>query len=148
VGVAFERIRLDVLQRQRDPKALAQAVLEMRQRMREAHPNPSDAFDLKHDRDGMVDIEFAVQFLVLAHAATYPSLCENLGNIALLARAASLGLIPATIAAAAQDAYRTYRRRQHQLRMNGARYARVPPEQVSDHRAAAHALWQYVFKTT
>ena len=148
VGIAFERIRLDVLQRQREPKALAQAVLEMRQRMREAHPNPSDAFDLKHDRNGMVDIEFAVQFLVLAHAAAHPSLCENLGNIALLARAASLGLIPVAIAAAAQDAYRTYRRRQHQLRMNGERYARVPPEQVSDHRAAAHALWQYVFETT
>jgi glutamate-ammonia-ligase adenylyltransferase len=32
----------------------------------------------------MIDIEFAVQFLVLAHSHQHPQLTQNLGNIALL----------------------------------------------------------------
>ena len=32
-------------------------------------PNRSGLFDLKHDRGGMIDIEFSVQYLVLAHRA-------------------------------------------------------------------------------
>jgi glutamine synthetase adenylyltransferase len=41
------------------------------------------------------DIEFIVQFLVLAHAAAYPQLTANSGNLALLALAGRLGLVDA-----------------------------------------------------
>ena len=34
-------------------------------------------FDLKHDAGGMVDVEFAVQYLVLAHAHRHPELTRN-----------------------------------------------------------------------
>ena len=40
----------------------------MREKLHAAHPNTSGLFDVKHDRGGMIDIEFAVQYLVLAHA--------------------------------------------------------------------------------
>ena len=46
---------------------------------------------------GMIDIEFTVQYLVLALPAPLPSSTGNLGNIALLHLAAAHGLIPADL---------------------------------------------------
>jgi len=45
--------------------------------------------------------------------------------------AAKLGLISGDSADAVADAYREYRRRQHWLRLNGAKYARVPAERCN-----------------
>jgi glutamate-ammonia-ligase adenylyltransferase len=147
VGDAFEAIRKKIIQRERDPAALAREVLAMREKMHAAHPNKSGLFDLKHDRGGMIDIEFAVQTLVLAHAHRHPELTQNLGNIALLKMCAELGLIDAELAEACRNAYRKFRRLQHALRLNGAQYARVPPEQVAAKSAAVRALWAAVFAT-
>jgi glutamate-ammonia-ligase adenylyltransferase len=116
----------------------------MRARMHEGHPNPSKLFDLKHDRGGMVDIEFIVQFLVLAHAHRHPDLVRNLGNIALLLMAGQLGLVDAALAAEVSNAYRTFRRIQHRLRLNGAERARVPPAEVEREAEAVQRLWNAV----
>jgi [glutamine synthetase] adenylyltransferase / [glutamine synthetase]-adenylyl-L-tyrosine phosphorylase len=145
VGAAFDAIRERILRRQRDPGSLKQDILAMREKLHAAHPNKSGLFDLKHDAGGMIDIEFAVQLLVLAHAARFPQLTQNLGNIALLKMAADLGLVDAQLAHEARDAYREFRRLQHGLRLNGAQYARVPAEQVAAHRAAVQALRRSLF---
>ena len=145
VGDAFEAIRIRILTRRRDAEKLSKEVLAMREKLHVAHPNTSGLFDLKHDRGGMIDIEFAVQFLVLAHSHRHPELTGNLGNIALLRISSELGLIPAALAEACRNAYREFRRLQHGLRLNGARYARVPHEQVLAHSRAVQALWQSVF---
>jgi glutamate-ammonia-ligase adenylyltransferase len=145
VGAAFEEIRRRILVRPRDAAALAKEVLDMREKMHAAHPNTSGLFDVKHDRGGMIDLEFIVQFLVLAHAARHAQLTGNLGNIALLGMAAGLGLIPGDLAERCRVAYREFRRIQHALRLGGARYARVPHEQAAAHVAAARALWENVF---
>jgi glutamate-ammonia-ligase adenylyltransferase len=113
--------------------------------MHDAHPNPSGLFDVKHDAGGMIDLEFVVQYLVLAHAHRHARLTGNLGNIALLGMAGELGLIPAELARRAQDAYREFRRVQHALRLGGAQYARVPLEQLAEHAHAVRALWATVF---
>ncbi len=133
VGAAFEAIRESILKRERDPGLLARDIVAMREKMHAAHPNRSGLFDLKHDRGGMIDIEFSVQHLVLAHSHRHPDLTGNLGNIALLAMAASHGLLDAGLAERARDAYREFRRRQHALRLNGAQYARVPRAEVAAH---------------
>ena len=145
IGAVFEAFRRDVLQAERDPAKLAAEVLAMRRRMLDAHPNRSGLFDLKHDRGGMVDIEFVVQYLVLAHARAHYELTGNLGNIALLHMAGALGLVPAALAGRVADAYREYRRLQHRLRLNGAEYARVDAASVAAHREATLALWRAVF---
>jgi glutamate-ammonia-ligase adenylyltransferase len=145
VGLEFESIRTRILQRERDPAALAREVLAMREKLHAAHPNRSGLFDLKHDAGGMIDIEFAVQFLVLAHARRYLELTRNLGNIALLGIAADLGLIDKGAAEKCRNAYRDFRRLQHALRLNGAQYARVPPDRVSEDADAVHHLWRSVF---
>jgi len=144
VGAGFEAVRARILARPRDPATLAAEVRRMRERMHAAHPNRSGLFDLKHDPGGMIDVEFAVQTLVLAHAHRHPGLAENLGNIALLGIAARHGLLEPALAAAAQSAYREYRRLQHALRLNGAAYARVAPAEVAAHVRAVRALWAAV----
>jgi glutamate-ammonia-ligase adenylyltransferase len=117
----------------------------MREKIHAAHPNSTELFDLKHDRGGMIDIEFTVQFLVLAHAHRHAELTQNLGNIALLGTAGKLGLISPALAEDCGSAYRKFRRLQHALRLNGARYARVPPEQVAAKSEAVRSLWKTVF---
>jgi glutamate-ammonia-ligase adenylyltransferase len=144
IGERFERIRQSILTRPREPAALAREIVAMRDKMHAAHPNRSGLFDLKHDHGGMIDIEFSVQFLVLAHAQHHAQLTRNLGNIALLAIAAGLGLIPAGLAERCRDAYREFRRLQHALRLNGAQYARVPPDAVALHVAAVRELWTLI----
>jgi glutamate-ammonia-ligase adenylyltransferase len=93
-----------------------------------------------------VDIEFIVQYLVLAHAPQHYELTGNLGNIALLHMAGGLRLIPNGLASAVADAYREYRRLQHKLRLNGAEYARVQAGTVAGYIEATTSLWQTVFE--
>jgi glutamate-ammonia-ligase adenylyltransferase len=145
IGERFEAIRIRILKRQRDAASLAAEVLKMRERIHGAHPNRSGLFDLKHDRGGMIDIEFAVQYLVLAHAHRHDRLTANLGNIALLKIAAELGLLDAGLAERCRAAYRQFRRLQHALRLNGAQFARVAPDSVAEHAAAVRELWEKVF---
>ena len=141
VGAGFERIRETILRRERDHNALKSEIIAMREKLHGAHPNRSGLFDVKHDRGGMIDIEFVVQFLVLAHAARHPGLTRNLGNIALLGMAADLSLLDGDLAVQCQQAYREYRRMQHALRLNGAAYARVPHPHTAQHVRAVEALW-------
>ncbi len=147
VGALFEETRREILRAPRDPGKLREEVLAMRRQMIEGHPNKSELFDLKHDRGGMVDIEFIVQYLVLAHSSRHTGLTANDGNIALLRIAADLGLIARDLSDAVRDAYRDYRRRQHGLRLNGAPYARVPHAEVAAAIEATRALWRAVFGT-
>ena len=145
IGAAFEAEREAVLRLPRDPRRLGADIVAMRVRMQAAHPNRSDLFDLKHDPGGMVDVEFAVQFLVLAHSHAHPELTRNAGNIALLALGARLGLLPEQLAASVADAYREYRRLQHQVRLQGAAEARVDAPPQAGRREAVASLWQHVF---
>ncbi|NMK46115.1 bifunctional [glutamate--ammonia ligase]-adenylyl-L-tyrosine phosphorylase/[glutamate--ammonia-ligase] adenylyltransferase [Achromobacter sp. Bel] len=144
VGARFERIREAILVQPRDQAALRTEVLAMREKINAGHPNTSQKFDLKHDRGGMVDVEFVTQYLVLCYAGTHPVLVRNLGNITLLRLAGEAGLIPPELAARAADAYRVLRRVQHQLRMQGVEKARVGPDQLVDERAAVRELWDAV----
>jgi len=145
VGAAFEALRDAILCRPRPIAKLADDVVTMRRKMHAGHPNPTALFDVKHDTGGMVDIEFTVQFVVLAHAHRYPVLTRNAGNIALLLQAGELGLVPAALATNAASAYRDFRRLQHAVRLTGAAHARVDAAPEARRREAVHALWTHVF---
>ena len=142
IGQRFEAIRNEVLALPRDEVTLAKEVKQMRRKMQEGHPNRSALFDIKHDHGGMVDIEFIVQYLVLAYGNRFANLLANAGNIALLGRAAQNGLIDAGLGIKVADAYRQYRQQQHLLRLNGAAYSRIAIDQLTQERAAVVALWQ------
>ncbi|CAJ0693340.1 bifunctional [glutamate--ammonia ligase]-adenylyl-L-tyrosine phosphorylase/[glutamate--ammonia-ligase] adenylyltransferase [Ralstonia mannitolilytica] len=145
IGQRFEALRTEVLRQPREPGPLRDEIVAMRERVAEGHANPTELFDLKHDRGGMVDIEFTVQFLVLLHSAVHPELTRNKGNIALLHMAGELGLIDAARAAQVADAYRDFRARQHKLRLDGQSAARVPAGTCAHEAAQVQALWQQVF---
>jgi len=145
LGHRFEAERVHVLTQVRDLAKLKSEVLAMRQKMLDGHPNASALFDLKHDRGGMVDIEFIVQYLVLAHSHRHGDLVRNLGNIALLQMASGMRLIDVTLAREVADAYRAFRALQHRLRLNGAERARVEPAEVEAQAAAVRRLWVVVF---
>jgi glutamate-ammonia-ligase adenylyltransferase len=147
IGARFEAIRESVLRKNRagDQASLREEVLKMRQRMHDARPNRTGLFDLKQDPGGMIDIEFIVQYLVLRHAHAHPELTANSGNIALLHRFGQLGLVDAALADACADAYRHYRKLQHQVRLQGQENARVAPALVSADAGAVVQLWQQCF---
>ena len=145
IGERFEALRERVLRQPRDADKLEEEVLSMRRRMRDAHPNRSMMFDLKHDEGGMIDIEFMVQYLVLRHACDHPQLTGDIGNIALLKLAAQLGLIDALMADEAANAYRLFRKLQHQIRLQGSDRAHIDAIRVEHERACVIRLWQQVF---
>ncbi len=145
IGARFEALRIAVLRQPREAGPLRDEIAAMRGRVLEGHANPTPLFDLKHDRGGMVDIEFTVQFLVLLHSAAHAELTRNAGNIALLRMAGELGLIDAARAAQVADAYRDFRARQHKLRLDGQSAARVPAGTCAHEAAHVRALWEQVF---
>lgn len=145
IGRAFEEIRQRVLTTPRESGPLSAEIVAMRERVAAGHPNRGELFDVKHDRGGMVDIEFVVQYWVLLHAAHDPELIRNTGNIALLREVARFGLMSADEAEAVGAAYRTYRKLQHQLRLDGMEKACVPHERVAQERETVLALWRRVF---
>ncbi|THU03774.1 bifunctional [glutamate--ammonia ligase]-adenylyl-L-tyrosine phosphorylase/[glutamate--ammonia-ligase] adenylyltransferase [Lampropedia puyangensis] len=136
----FDKVRQAVIQAPRDHEALRQEILSMRERMRQAHAVPAGRFDLKHSPGGMIDIEFATQYLVLAFSGQHPALVRNAGNIALLHLAQELHLLPAGIGDAAADAYREMRRLQHVVRLNEGN-GQIPLEDAAALKEAGVALW-------
>lgn len=144
LAARFDTVRESVLTASRDLAALRAEIGAMRARVSQAHRVPADQFDVKHSAGGMIDAEFAVQYLVLAHSSQHRALIPNVGNIALLQRAEACGLLPAGVGQAAADAYRALRRAQHEARLN-ERPTQVPPVQLAREREAVLALWQAVF---
>jgi [glutamine synthetase] adenylyltransferase / [glutamine synthetase]-adenylyl-L-tyrosine phosphorylase len=145
VGEAFEALREEILVRERAAEPLAAEIAAMRDRLAKAHRRREGEFDLKYDRGGLLDVEFAVQFLVLANARRFPALARNAGNAALLDLAAQLRLLPAPTAAAAKAAYRNFRSLQQQLRRTGARRNAVPQVMLAAEQRAVRELWDSVF---
>ncbi|MDP1559496.1 MAG: bifunctional [glutamate--ammonia ligase]-adenylyl-L-tyrosine phosphorylase/[glutamate--ammonia-ligase] adenylyltransferase [Nitrosomonas sp.] len=159
VADIFEHTRKTILCQQRHLTDLKQDILKMREKMLDAHPNPTPLFDIKHDRGGIIDVEFMVQYLVLGYAGQYPQLTGNIGNIALLKLAGELGLIPGDTAEKVRAAYREFRRIQHRQRFSGdagltgtpptegqsQRMARIAASDLNDARRTVLQLWEEVF---
>ena len=140
----FDTVRANVINAPRDHTALREEIVGMRDKLRAARPVKDGLFDVKHSAGGMVDVEFAVQYLVLAHAQQHPALLDNVGNIALLHHAEVAGLLPVGVGVAAGSAYRELRRVQHRARLDELP-TQVPLAELSQERAAILALWQTVF---
>jgi glutamate-ammonia-ligase adenylyltransferase len=139
----FDAVRHAVISAPRDAASLKAEIVSMRERVRQGHPVKADRFDVKHSPGGMVDAEFAVQYLVLLHTAAHPELADNVGNIALLQRAEKAGLLPLGMGESSANAYREMRRIQHHARLN-EEPTDVPMNQWVDERDALLMLWRRV----
>ncbi len=140
----FEAVRRSVLSTLRDAVAVRGEIEAMRDKVRRAHPVKAERFDVKHSTGGMMDVEFAVQFLVLTQGALHPELLDNAGNIALLQRAQECGLLPEALGAAAADAYRELRRAQHRARLD-EQPTQLDAGAMQPQRDAVLALWRAFF---
>jgi glutamate-ammonia-ligase adenylyltransferase len=143
VGERFEQLRDEVLALPREKTPLFADIVSMRARMRDEHRK--DANEIKHVAGGVIDLEFAVQGLVLLHAHAHPSLRENKGNHTLLRRAGELGLLDPAIAIPAADAYLALRARAHAAALNDVEKVLLEPGELEAERGAVKALWSAVF---
>lgn len=145
IGQKFESLRKEILQLPRQWTEVQAEVVTMRQKMLDGHPNHTELFDVKHDRGGMVDIEFMVQALILGHANKHPELCANVGNIALLRTAGRLGLVDQELAEHTADVYRKFRAKQHALRLAGHEKSRTSDPAILVQTNVVLKMWDALF---
>ncbi len=140
----FNVVRAAVLERPRDVLALRREVVEMRDKMR-AHLAPKDpsVIDLKHSPGGLVDIEFLVQFLTLAHAARQPALTTWPDNVRLLDTLAQSGELTSGDAEALKASYLALRARGHRQALAHADRA-MAPDALRTERDVVQEIWRKV----
>ncbi len=139
---AFESLRSEILSKKRDPDVLRREVREMREKMRtQLSKAEAGKFDLKQDPGGIADIEFMVQYGVLAWAHEHPRLLEYSDNIRLLERFAECGLMAGEDTDLLCDAFRAYRRRAHRLTLQEQK-AVVGAEEFESEREGVIRLWR------
>ena len=144
----FDELRQQVLMQARNESSLAVEVVEMRDRMREhilsGDKSTGHEFDLKQGRGGIVDIEFMVQYAVLAWAAQVPQLCEWSDNVRILDALRAANLFTAEEAKSLADAYLNYRSAAHQLALQQSEGV-VAGDQYASQRAAVSGKWKSLF---
>lgn len=142
----FEAVREEVIAAERDRSKLKTEVIEMREKMRahlgskntEKTENP--VFHLKQDRGGIVDIEFMVQYLALAHAQQQPTLIEFTDNIRILDAAEATGLLSAEDAELMREAYKAYRAMGHRLTLQEQSNV-IGDHEMGDYRKEVSRIW-------
>lgn len=144
IGERFAAIRAQSLCRERDTANLRQEVREMREKMREAlGANEAGQFDVKQDFGGIVDIEFLVQFAVLAGAHANPALTEWTDVARLLEALKATGFFAADDATFLHQTYCLYREQAHRAALLEVP-ARFPDSDHQDTRARIRRIWNAI----
>lgn len=153
----FEEIRHTVLCRSRDVDKLQQEVRDMRQKMRNHLATPADRaetdqlFNLKQDSGGIVDIEFMVQYAVLAWAQYYPQLTRWTDNVRLIDSLREVGFFTEQQAQGLLDAYLAYRARSHRCMLQKQSTTLQGSEELAalaGHREQVTATWQQIMEAS
>jgi glutamate-ammonia-ligase adenylyltransferase len=139
---AFEAVRRRTLTAAVRRATLRNDVLEMRLRMRKelSRSGPSE-FDIKQDAGGIGDIEFLVQYWVLAGAQAHPELLTYTDNIRQLEGLAAVGVIDAATALWLKETYISYRTVLHHLSLEGDGERVVAGAPYQETRERVRALW-------
>jgi glutamate-ammonia-ligase adenylyltransferase len=138
----YEAIRRRILSLPRDAALLKTQVREMREKMRDAlATKESNKFDLKQSKGGIADIEFIVQFGVLAKAAKNEALTTYTDNVRLLEGLQEDGFMSKTEAETLKAAYCTYRDTGHKLVLQGERTV-VDEADVVETSKQVEQIWQ------
>jgi glutamate-ammonia-ligase adenylyltransferase len=142
IAEQFEAIRNEVLSQSRDQDQLRTEVVAMRDKMRQAtDKSKGEQFDLKQGRGGIVDIEFMVQYGVLAWSHAHPALLQFTDNVRLLELFAKQGLMSVEDAEVLTNAYRCYRKHLHRMKLMEAS-GLIPEAAVEQEREAVSRIWQ------
>jgi len=165
LGRAFEETRARILCQQRDLAQLRTDVVEMREKMREHlgsaaqktqrivdqgvpegdNHKKAPQFHLKQDAGGIVDIEFMVQYAVLAWAHQVSELVRWSDNIRILGCLEEADLLGADEVSQLIDAYKAYRSTGHRLALQ-RQSAIVEGSQFAEERQGVTHLWQQLLE--
>ena len=141
---SFEQVRRQVLTLPRDAGQLRRDIVEMRERIYQAkRPPEGDRVDLKQSRGGLVDIEFMVQYWVLAQANTIGSDCLYSDNISLLETLFRLNLITASQSQLA-EIYLSYHRLLHESVLHD-QSAEIDAEMIAEQLTHVKNCWNDCF---
>ena len=116
----FNRTRRAILSQHRNLETLKKDVIDMREKMRnhlgsDIHNDGSKAFHLKQDTGGIVDIEFMVQYAVLAWSQADPALLTYTDNIRILECLAQSSRLSTAEVDQLIEAYKAFRSVGHRL---------------------------------
>lgn len=141
-----DALRRDILCNPRDVSALAREVASMREKMRgHAKVRLEDAeMDLKQGFGGIVDIEFVVQYAVLAWASQEPILADWSDNVRILEALAVSGYLQREQCQALIQAYLQLRSVTHQLALQ-QQPAKLPVAQFATERSTVQLVWDSIF---
>ncbi|MEH6605231.1 MAG: bifunctional [glutamate--ammonia ligase]-adenylyl-L-tyrosine phosphorylase/[glutamate--ammonia-ligase] adenylyltransferase [Pseudomonadales bacterium] len=148
---AFLVMRKKLLCQARDETSLRAEVAGMREKMRKqllapgAESGENAYFDLKHAAGGIVDIEFMVQFAVLAWAHQSPALTRYSDNIRILETLAESGLLSAAEVHSLIEAYKAYRTTAHRLALQQLP-GRAAADNYVQQREQVSALWSKIIE--
>ena len=141
----FETERRDILIHHVDRARLKNDVCKMRARMRkELSKGDARHFDIKQDRGGLADIEFLIDYWILANAAEHPDLVTYPDNIRQLEALERAGLVPAEDCRGLKEAYLELRQRTHELALAEAGRL-VDAAELAEVRAWIQTRWSEVF---
>ena len=142
---SFTELRKDVLSLKRAPDTLRDDVAKMREKMRDhLSKGTSEAFDLKQDKGGIADIEFLVQYWVLANAHTLPELNVWSDNVRILGALHEREIITQQTANQLIEAYLHYRNVSHRLALQQKEVLEKADE-FEGFRENVIKIWHQVF---
>jgi len=145
---AFEAVRRRTLSVAVRRDTLRADVLEMRLRMRrELSRSGAGQFDIKQDAGGIADIEFLVQYWVLAAAQAHPELLTYTDNIRQLEGLAAVGVLDGATAAWLKEAYISYRMVLHHLSLEGDGERIVAAAPYTQTRDRLREIWSATFES-
>jgi glutamate-ammonia-ligase adenylyltransferase len=144
---AFEAVRRRILSTAVRRDTLRADVLEMRLRMRrELSRSGAGQFDIKQDAGGIADIEFLVQYWVLAAAQAHPELLTYSDNIRQLEGLAAAGVVDSPTAAWLKEAYIGYRSVLHHLSLEAEGERVVAAAGHAETRDRLQEIWRATFE--
>ncbi len=142
----FAAIRNRILQQSRNNDELRKEVREMREKMwQEKAGKKPGRFDLKKDPGGITDIEFMVQYSVLANAHKIPPLTKYTDNIRILNMLIEAEVIDFEKGSFLIETYRTFRDELHALSLMG-RDSDVGRDRYTEECDGVQQLWREIMQ--
>lgn len=144
----FEALRQDVLGADRDRERMKTDIRDMRDRLaRERAGKSQGFFHVKWDEGGIVDIEFLVQYLVLAYGGKHRPVLRYSDNIRQLENLAGCGVITEACKAFLVETYLAYRKEVHRLDLQ-EKPSLAPESLFGKQRAGVRDVWACFFNET
>lgn len=136
------QIRQQVLSMPRNEETLAEQVKDMRKKMRQQlDKSESQLFDLKQGKGGITDIEFMVQYAVLAWSSHLPELRVYTDNIRIIDALVISNKLTPEEGQTLADAYRYYRNKANHCFLQ-EKPALISIALLKDYPQQVQQIWQ------